>query len=153
MANSLKRSELLKRHALLTELLRKNTPVCEALLEAGYSEKQAHKGWESVPQAVTAQLLSKGVKHQRMGKALQADKDGLSARVVGRMYERMMDDGKDCVNAAKVLTTHRSIASDFIQEQQNNIVVIQAPSDWKAETLDKPEPKQLTKLPALPEYE
>lgn len=153
MPKRLSRSEAHQRHTALADHLRNNVPVGEALVKAGYTETQAHKGWDAVPQAVTHMLLASGVKLERIGKALKEDKEKLENRIIGAMHERMVEGHKDGVPAAKILTTHKSVASSFIQEQQNNVVIIQAPSDWKPETLEKPEPKQLTKLPALPEYE
>jgi hypothetical protein len=153
----LSKEELQYRHQVLTELLKKNTPVCQAMREAGYTEQRAQRGWRAVPVEVTQMLLDSGARHIRMGKALAENKEKkeLEHAIVGAMYERMVEGHKDGVPAAKILTTHKSVASSFIQEQQNNVVVIQAPSDWKPSIIEAgaPQPEELKQLPELPEYE
>lgn len=126
-----KRELVAERVRTLVALLKDDKPVCEALREAGYPEAQVKKGWEAVPQRVIEFLIEQGVKFERIGEVLIKAPGRMEKRVIGAMHERMISGAKDGVNAAKILTQHKSIANQFVQDAQANVLVIQAPAEWK----------------------
>lgn len=141
----------------LVELLHNDKPVGKALLAAGYTQHQARQGWASVPKAVIGKLIEQGMKFERIGDALIKAPDRMERRIIGAMHERMVTGAKDGVNAAKLLSQHKSISNQFVQDAAQNVLVIQAPNEWKPGQQDaKPhEPSKPGKVieRELPEYE
>lgn len=116
----------------LVGMLAADKPVCDALREAGFPEAAARKGWRRVPKKALALLMQRhGIKQEKIGHALMQDPNALEARIVGAMHDNMIMGRSKGVNAAKVLIQHKSVASAFVHESANNVVVIQAPADWK----------------------
>lgn len=139
-----------RRAELLIEQLQNDVPVCEALRNAGYSEGVASRGWASVPESVIEHIVARDARFGRIGHALIKKPDETEARIVGKMYHEMMNGEKQVpVAAAKVLTTHKSVAHAFVQDLQQNVVVIQAPSDWKP----APATKTVEQLPSVSQQE
>lgn len=139
----------------LADLLCADKPVCEALLEAGYSASESKRGWASVPKIVHRLMVERNKRYEVMGKTLIDNPDSLERQMVGKNYETMMRDDKKSVDASKFLSTHKSVSTKFVQEQRNNVVVIQAPADW-APSLKaaRPQPKGLpVAQDDMPEYE
>lgn len=147
--SQLTRDERVARINKLAELLNADTPVCKALEEAGYPESTCKRGWKGVPKIVNRLLIrSMGERQERMGLQLMKDPAALEARIVGTMHNNMVQGRSKGVNAAKVLIQHKSVASAFVHESANNVVVIQAPADWKPTALPQWDDK-----PALPPTE
>lgn len=158
VAGKLSRKELMgERLRILVDQLKKDVPVCEALSKAGWPPRQARKGWIAVPQRAVELLIEQGVKFERIGQHLVKAPSKMEYRIIGAMHERMVTGAKDGVNAAKLLSQHKSVSNQFVQDAAQNVLVIQAPNEWKPSAPDaKPhEPAKPGKVieRELPEYE
>lgn len=109
--------------AKLAELLSKNTPVCEALKEAGYSEKTAVKGWAAVPDSVLALMPQQGKALVELGKI---DKDARRNLVRGRLITNVIE-GKDGGSMSAKILGSESELNMWTPDTQVGLIVLNAP--------------------------
>jgi hypothetical protein len=141
------------RYERLSVALKEGKPIMAALLAAGWPERQARKGWKVVPRGAWEYLIERDTRLEQIGKQLLKDPSKLEARVIGEMYEAMMDRNSDGVPAAKLLAAHKSISPAFVQDAAQNVVVIQAPNQPYPEPVKTVENVQPVKDQLLPDYE
>lgn len=119
----------------LAELLAKDTPVCDALLESGYAPNQAAKGWTAVPDVVLAMLPKHGRKLAELGKI---DKDTRKHLIRGRLIDNIVRGKDGGAMSAKVLGAESEL-NMWIPDSQVGVIVLNAPqnaADRKQELLD-----------------
>jgi hypothetical protein len=131
-------------------------PIYEVLIANGYSPKWARQGKAALSKAIQSAMLEQGGRFEWMGARLLENPQLIENSVVGWLYQAMIDGRSKGVTAAKLLGTHRRVDM-FASDAQQNILVIQAPSDWKAPNVTyEPEQQEPALPPAqadLPEYE
>jgi hypothetical protein len=123
-----------KQHAKLASLLAQEVPVGEALRDAGWSPKQAAKGWESVPDLVIAKLPKKAQKLITLGKT---DKEARKNLVRGRLVSNTISGKDGGAMSAKILGSESEL-NMWTPDFQTGIIVLNAPQslvDRKEELL------------------
>jgi hypothetical protein len=88
-------------------LIQGNLTLYDALVEAGWSERQARKGRAAIPQRVDEIMLDRGVPLERTGRKLLADPERMEERVVGFLDDAMMRRTNKGVLAARLLAATR----------------------------------------------
>ncbi len=86
-------------HKKLGSLLAQAVPVGEALREAGWSDRQASKGWAAVPDRVMTQLPERAQKLMRLG---ETDKESRKKLVRGRLLENTIRGQDGGATSAKI---------------------------------------------------
>jgi hypothetical protein len=109
----------------LARLLKEGTPVCEALLEAGWSETQARKGRGAIPKAVLRLLTPKVKKLLDLG---NIDANVQERLVRGRLVQNTIDGRDSGSMSAKILGSDRRV-NMFVPDVQQGIIVISAPKE------------------------
>jgi hypothetical protein len=126
-------------HKKLASLLAQDVPVGEALREAGWSELQAKKGWDAVPDKVIVKLPKKAQRLMALGKT---DKESRKYLVRGRLVENVLKGKDGGAMSAKILGSDNEL-SMWQPEYQQGLIILQAPQwaiDHKKELLaDDPE--------------
>jgi hypothetical protein len=144
-----------KDRIIAAEIL-KGVPIYQGLVGNGYSEKVARQGNAKVSKAIKLAMLEMGQRDDWMGEQLLANPKLIENTVVGWLYRAMQDGRSRGVTAAKLLGQHRKVDM-FASDQQNNVMVIQAPSDWKAPDVTYAPQEQQPALPPgeadTPDYE
>ena len=126
-----------------------------ALVEAGWSERQARKGRAAVPNRVYEIMLERGVPFEHIGRKLLEHPERIEARVVGFLDDAMMRRTNKGVSAARLLGSHKRVNA-FVEDQSQQVLVIQAPADWKPGQFKPSEPVPPALPPSeaeFPEYE
>lgn len=113
-----------EQHEKAAQLLAQGKPIRTALIEAGYSPKQAAKG----KKALTAPILNALAKHGKhlrdMGRQALIDPTHMHELAVGRtMYAALTGDSKG-LDAAKQLGSHKSV-NCWQQDVSTGTVIIQ----------------------------
>lgn len=129
--------------------LMEGKPILEVMVGHGYHESYARKGRAALTKGIKLALLEQGTKYEWMGQQLLENPQLIESSVVGFLYESMMKRTNKGTTAAKLLGQHRRVDM-FASDAQQNVLVIQAPVDWKAPG-QRYEPKEET--PALPPAE
>ena len=112
-----------QQHKKLGQLLAQDVPVGEALREAGYSERQAMKGWAAVPDKVFVTLPKKAQRLMALGKT---DKESRKNLVRGRLVENVVH-GKDGGSmSAKILGSDTEL-NLWTPEFQQGLIVLTCP--------------------------
>ena len=127
-----------KQHKKLGQLLAQDVPVGEALREAGYSERQAMKGWAAVPDKVFVTLPKKAQRLMALGKT---DKESRKNLVRGRLVENVLKGKDGGAMSAKILGSDTEL-NLWTPEFQQGLVVIQMPQfaiENKDKLLNEPE--------------
>lgn len=122
-------------HRKLAKLLANETPVCEALAEAGYAPNQAKKGWTAVPDAVLALMPQKGKELTALGKI---DKDTRKHLVRGRLITNCIEGKDGGAMSAKILGSESEL-NMWTPDTQVGVIVLNAPqqlADRKEEMLN-----------------
>ncbi len=130
------KKKTLQQHKQLASLLAQDVPVGEALREAGWSERQSHKGWEAVPEAVLAQLPKKARRLVTLGK--DTDKETRKHIVRGRLLQNAIQGKDGGAMSAKILGSESEL-NMWQPEFQQGLVIINVPQsaiDHKAEILN-----------------
>ena len=121
----------------LAAALNEGIPVCAALEQAGWSESQAKKGFQKVPQAVFGMLNTPTRKRIEnlinLGKSFTPeDQENL---VRGRLADNVVKGSDRGVMSAKALGSDKRV-SMFTPEFQQGIIVLQPPN-MTAEQMQK----------------
>jgi hypothetical protein len=127
-------------HQKLANLLGKGVPVSKAMVQAGWSENQAAKGWSKVPQAVLTALPKSAQRLVALGR--DTDKETRRHIVRGRLLDNSLK-GKDGGSmSAKILGSETEL-NMWQPDIQAGLVVLTVPQsviDRKADLLkDEPE--------------
>src|SRR5436309_2139548 len=88
-------------HQKLANLLGKGVPVTKAMVQAGWSENQAAKGWSKVPQAVLTALPKSAQRLAALGR--DTDKDTRKHIIRGRLLENALRGKDGGAMSAKIL--------------------------------------------------
>lgn len=112
-----------EQHRKLARLLAEEVPVGQALMQAGWTELQARKGWESVPNGVIATLPKKMKRLVELGKT---DKETRRNLIRGRLVDNITR-GKDGGSmSAKILGSDTEL-NLWTPDVQMGLVVLTAP--------------------------
>lgn len=111
-------------HKKLANLLAEEVPIGQALVQAGWSETQAKKGWGAVPDRVIATLPKKMKRLITKGKM---DKRDLEHLAIGRLAENVTSGKDGGAMSAKILGSHREINA-WTPDQQLGVIVLQTPT-------------------------
>jgi hypothetical protein len=126
-------------HKKLASLLAQDVPVGEALREAGWSARQAMKGWSAVPDRVIINLPKKAQRLMNLGKT---DKESRKNLVRGRLVDNVVKGKDGGTMSAKVLGADTEL-NMWQPEMQQGLIILQVPQfaiDNKAKLLaDDPE--------------
>jgi hypothetical protein len=114
----------------LARLLKEGTPVCEALLEAGWSETQARKGRGAIPKAVLRLLTPKVKKLLDLG---NIDPDMQEKLTRGRLTMNVIEGSDKGVQSAKALGSDRRV-NMFVPDVQQGIIVVVPPTSLTSMT-------------------
>lgn len=145
-----------ERHYIVAKALADGSSITDAMIQAGYSQSVARMGRSKIPKAVYALYFEMtGRELRTIGEAMCNNPKMAEHLLVGSLTKSMIERNSKGVNAARALTHHISVAEKFTPEQQNNVVVIQAPADWKPPTKEYKDWESLPPVAqqALPEYE
>lgn len=96
----------------------------KVLMDAGYSESTASRGWESVPNRALKLLSRKGLRLKALGEIDAATQETL---VRGRLVYNTIKGSDKGVLSAKALGSDRRVAM-FQPDAVAGIIVIQAPT-------------------------
>jgi hypothetical protein len=108
----------------LASLLAQGVPVGEALREAGWSARQAQKGWESVPTLVLAQLPAKAKRLVALGKTEKETRRNL---VRGRLMSNVIAGRDGGAASAKILGSDTEL-NMWQPEMNQGLIILQAPA-------------------------
>lgn len=151
------------RHVVVTDKDRKiakelltGKSIYDVLTENGYSPKWARQGKAALSKGMQSAMLEQGQRIEWLGEKLLENPRLIENSVVGWLYQAMIDGRSKGVTAAKLLGGHRKVDM-FTSDAQQNVLIIQAPSDWKAPDRNYAPKAQAPALPPaeddLPEYE
>lgn len=121
-------------HKKLASLLAQDVPVGEALREAGWTDRQAMKGWSAVPDRVIINLPKKAQRLMALGKT---DKESRKNLVRGRLVDNVVKGKDGGAMSARILGSDTEL-SMWQTEMQMGVVILQTPQaaiDRKAELL------------------
>jgi hypothetical protein len=128
-----------EQHECLAKLLpavqNKAMTIKAAMLQAGYSEAQAAKGWSKVPQAALDLLPEKMQRLMRLGRTTPAQ--DMRALVHGRLIDNVTKGSDKGAQSAKILGSSRDL-NMWTPDMQMGVVILQTPQaaiDRKAELL------------------
>ena len=124
-----------KQYPEMAKKLAKGIRPRDVLLEAGYSETQASKGWAAVPDGVKLLLPAKGKRLMKLG---SVDPQTQKKLLLGRLVDNVMEGKDGGAMSAKILGSHREL-NLWTPEQNQGVVVINVPQfaiDHKAEILN-----------------
>jgi hypothetical protein len=119
-------------HEKLAALIRgpvakRTMKISEALVQCGYSETQAKRGWDTVPAKVREMVGKKRCTLIEKGRRIMSKPELAQAAVIGRLMQNV-EDGKDGGTAsAKALGNWRAIDM-FTPEQLNGVIVVVPPA-------------------------
>ncbi len=127
-----------KQYPEMAKKLARGIRLRDVLLDAGYGETQASKGWAAVPEGVKLLLPAKGKRLMNLG---SVDPQTRRKLVRGRLVDNVIK-GKDGGSmSAKILDSESDI-NMWTPEFQQGLVIINVPRsavDHKAEILNAPE--------------
>jgi hypothetical protein len=128
-------------------------PIREALIRAGYATTTANMGRKAITDGILKALLLQGFQYEEVGRQLIENPELAERTVMGFLYQSIRDRNSRGVNAAKLMGMHKRV-NMFVADQQQNVLVIQAPTGWE-KPADAPEPKAQPnpREKDLPEYE
>jgi hypothetical protein len=129
-------------HQKLADLLGKGVPVTKAMVQAGWSEAQAAKGYAKVPEAVLKLMPKRARTLIALGKTTEPD--DMRALVHGRLIENVTKGTDKAAQSAKILGSSREL-NMWQPDTQSGVIVLTVPQsvlDRKAELL-KDEPEEL----------
>jgi hypothetical protein len=112
-----------RQHKKLGKLLAENVPVGQALVEAGWSELQAKKGWGAVPDRVIATLPPKMQRLVNLGKT---DKETRRHLIRGRLVDNIQK-GKDGGSMSCKILGSDSELSMWQPENMQGLIILQTP--------------------------
>ena len=121
----------------LGDLLGKGVPVTKAMVQAGWSESQAAKGWAKVSNAVINTLPKTA---QRLATLGRTDKETRRDLIRGRLLDNTLRGKDGGAQSAKILGSDTEL-SLWQPDVQQGLIVIQMPQqaiDRKAELLNAP---------------
>jgi hypothetical protein len=96
----------------------------QAMMDSGYSETTASRGWESVPNRVLKLLAKKGIRLRELGKIDAKTQEEI---VRGRLVYNTIKGSDKGVLSAKALGSDKRI-SMFAPDIQTGVIVLQMPS-------------------------
>jgi hypothetical protein len=127
-----------KQYPDMAKKLAKGLRPRDVLLEAGYSETQAAKGWSAVPDGVKLLLPGKGKRLMNLG---SVDPQTRRKLVRGRLVDNVIK-GKDGGSMSAKILGSDSELNMWVPEQNQGLVIINVPQsaiDHKAEILNAAE--------------
>jgi hypothetical protein len=135
------------------QFLMEGKAIRDSLIRAGYPTSTANKGRNAITDGILAALLALGFEYEGIGEEIMRSPERAENTVMGFLYKCMVDRNSRGVNAAKLMGMHKKV-NMFVADQQQNVLVIQAPTGWE-KPADTPEPKPQPnpKERELPEYE
>lgn len=110
-------------HKKLARLLAEDVPVCTALARAGWSETQAKKGWDAVPDRVIATLPKK---MQRLVNLGQTDRETRKHLIRGRLVDNIQK-GKDGGSMSAKILGSDSELNMWTPELQQGLIILHTP--------------------------
>jgi hypothetical protein len=119
----------------LANLLGDGVPVNKAMVQAGWSETQAAKGWQKVPKGVIKMLPKSAQRLIQLGKTTTPD--DMRALVHGRLVDNVTKGTDKAAQSAKILGTSRDL-NMWTPDLQMGVIILQTPQsliDRKAELL------------------
>ena len=126
-------------HKKLANLLGKGVPISKAMVQAGWSETQAAKGYKKIPEAVLKMLPKSARSLITLGKTTEPD--DMRALVHGRLIRNVTQGTDKGAQSAKILGSSRDL-NMWTPDMQMGVIVLQMPQamlDRKAEMLKEPE--------------
>jgi hypothetical protein len=135
------------------ELLLEGKNIRTALLGAGYATTTANQGRSAITNGILKALLLQGFQYEEVGRQLIENPELAERTVMGFLYQSIRDRNSRGVNAAKLMGMHKRV-NMFVADQQQNVLIIQAPTGWE-KPADAPEPKPQPnpREKDMPEYE
>jgi hypothetical protein len=127
-----------KQYPEMAKKLAKGIRPRDVLLEAGYSETQASKGWAAVPNGVKVLLPAKAKRLMNLG---SVDPQMRRKLVRGRLVENIIK-GKDGGSMSAKILGSDSELNMWVPEQNQGLIILSVPQsaiDNKAEILNAPE--------------
>jgi hypothetical protein len=127
-----------KQYPEMAKKLAKGLRPRDVLLDAGYSETQASKGWAAVPDGVKLLLPAKGKRLMNLG---SVDPQVRRKLVRGRLVENIIKGKDGGAMSAKILGSDSEL-NMWQQEFQQGVIVLNVPQSAivnKAEMLNAPE--------------
>src|ERR1700680_3291557 len=110
----------------------------DVLLEAGYSERQASKGWAAVPDGVKSLLPAKGKRLINLG---SVDPQMRRKLVRGRLIDNVIKGKDGGAMSAKILGSDSEL-NMWVPELNQGLIILNLPQSAianKAEMLNAPE--------------
>jgi len=135
----------------LARLLTDGVAISTAMVQAGWSENQASKGWAAVPDGVI-KIMSKNNKGRRLiSLGRSTPKEDQEAMITGRLIENITKGTDKAAQSAKILGSKRDL-NLWQPDQLSGVIVLTAPQwliEHKAELLaDDPDDVILPPVPA-----
>ena len=130
-----------KQYPDMAKKLAKGIRPRDVLIEAGYSETQASKGWAAVPDGVKLLLPAKGKRLMNLG---SVDPQTRRKLVRGRLVDNVIK-GKDGGSMSAKILGSDSELNMWVPEQNQGLVTINVPQsaiDNKASILNAAEEDQ-----------
>ncbi|HSZ00308.1 MAG TPA: hypothetical protein VK788_12475 [Terriglobales bacterium] len=127
-----------KQYPDMAKKLAKGIRPRDVLIEAGYSETQARKGWSAVPDGVKLLLPAKGKRLMNLG---SVDPQTRRKLVRGRLVDNVIK-GKDGGSMSAKILGSDSELNMWMPEMNQGLIILNAPSAAvanKAEILNAPE--------------
>ena len=112
-----------KQYPEMAKKLAKGIRPRDVLLEAGYSETQASKGWAAVPDGVKLLLPAKGKRLMNLG---SVDPQTRRKLVRGRLVDNVIK-GKDGGSMSAKILGSDSELNMWVPEQNQGLVIINVP--------------------------
>ena len=110
-------------HKKLARLLAEDVPVGAALVEAGWSELQAKKGWGAVPDRVIAALPKKMQRLVELGKTAKETRRDL---IRGRLTDNVLK-GKDGGSMSAKILGADSELNMWTPENMQGVIILHTP--------------------------
>src|SRR5262249_26834832 len=121
-----------EQHRKLASLLAKGIPVTKAMVQAGWSETQAAKGWAKVPDAVINSLPRSAQRLISLGRG--TDKETRKDIVRGRLIDNALKGKDGGAMSAKILGQDSEL-NMFVPELQQGLIVLNLPQNVNARDL------------------
>ena len=127
-----------KQYPEMAKKLAKGIRPRDVLLEAGYSERQASKGWAAVPDGVKSLLPAKGKRLINLG---SVDPQMRRKLVRGRLIDNVIKGKDGGAMSAKILGSDSEL-NMWVPELNQGLIILNLPQSAianKAEMLNAPE--------------
>jgi hypothetical protein len=119
-----------QQHEKFGELVAQGVTIKDAMLQAGYSAKQARKGRAALSKPMVDAALANGIDMASIGARL--DPTFVENAIAGKLYQNMIAGENGGNEAAKLLGGMKKYDT-FRPESQTGVVIIQAPAAFREE--------------------